>query len=218
MFFPRWRQGEHVTIIAPTGGGKTTLEVALIPRRSHSIFFATKRDDPLYRDLIRHYGFVRVEQFSEILPTHNKVLLWPRHKDTIRNTTRWQQYVFTDALNQIVKQKSWTVWFDECKYMVQMLGMGPEVTFANEQLRSTNGTIINAAQRPRWIGKSALSNASHVFLWKTTDAEDTRTLSEVGGINAREVARMSQSLGKHEFIYIQTRGSESRLYRSQVRK
>jgi hypothetical protein len=214
----RWKQGEHLTIIAPTGGGKTTLEVALVDQRKYSVFFATKRDDPLYHDLIRRHKFHRVENFREVMPWMDRVLLWPKHQETIRATYRHQQRTFITALDKIVAQRAWSVWFDECKYMVQQLGMGPEVTFANEQLRSTKGTVVNTAQRPVWIGKSALSNASHVFLWKTHDAADTKTLSDVGGIDAKAVAKESQLLGRHEFIYISTRGTDATLVRSQVRR
>ena len=67
----KWRQGEHVTVIAPTGWGKTTLELAIIDRRKYSIFFATKRDDPLYHKLIRQHGFERVERFEDVSPWQN---------------------------------------------------------------------------------------------------------------------------------------------------
>lgn len=214
----RWNQGEHTTILAPTGWGKTTLELGIVHLRSHSVFFATKRDDPLYHELIRKHKFHKVENFGEVMPWMDRILLWPEHQSTIRRTNAHQTDVFIRALDKIVAQRSWTVWFDECKYMVQKLKMEPEVTFANEQLRSTKGTVINVAQRPVWIGKSALSNASHVFLTKTHDATDAKALSDVGGIDAKLVAKESLTLGEHEFIYVATRGNTAKMLRSQVRR
>lgn len=213
----RWNQGEHVTIIAPTGWGKTTLELGIIDKRKYSIFFATKRDDPLYHKLIRKHGFERVERFRDVMPWQDKILLWPHHRPVIRQTTKYQAQVFREALDKAVAQMRWTLWFDEAKYMVGQLGMEPEITFANEQLRATGGTVINVGQRPRFMGVSSRTNASHVFLTKTNDAADTKTLSDIGGVNARELAKESLTLDRHECIYVATRGNNATLYRTQVK-
>jgi len=214
-FQSRWRQGEHVAIIAPTGGGKTTLMRAILPLRKYHVFFGTKPDDRLYRQLLRD-GFERVESFAEVKPYHDKVMLWPKQRDSIRSTYFAQHAAFTGALNRVVKQGGWTLWLDECKYMSEQLGMRGEITYALEQLRSIKGTTVSGAQRPVWLPRSVLSNSSHVFLWNTRDREDARRLADIGGIDAKQVASESQKLGKHEFIYIYTRGTASTLTKSQV--
>jgi hypothetical protein len=211
----RWRQGEHVAAIAPTGAGKTTLMRALLDYRGYSIYFGTKPDDKLYRDIMRD-GFKRVESIDEIKPWDNRIILWPRQRRTINETMRAQQSAFRDAMDMIVNQKSWTAWFDECKYMSQQLKLANELTYCLEQLRSIGGTTISGAQRPVWLPRSVLSNASHVFLWRTNDREDARRLADIGGIDARAVAEEAKTLGKHEFIYLYARGVETHMIRSQV--
>jgi hypothetical protein len=215
----QWKQGEHIAAIAPTGAGKTTLMEALVPLRKYSIFFGTKPDDPLYRRLIsKKGGFTRVESFSEIRPWHNKIMLWPRQRDTIRATESNMASQFRIAFDSIVKQKAWTAWLDECKYMAEGLGLRRELTYCLEQLRSIKGTTISGAQRPVWLPRSVLANSSHVFLWRTTDREDAKRLSDIGGIDARQLAQEAQQLDKHEMIYVYTRGTESRMVRTQVGK
>lgn len=213
----KWRPGEHLTAIAPTGAGKTTLLFKLLPYRKYSIFFGTKPDDPLYRQIIRS-GFRRVESFDEIRPWENKIMLWPHSKRTIPQTLLAQRDAFRDALNTIVHQTSWTVWIDEAKYVSEMLKLRTELTYAVEQLRSINATVVSGAQRPAWLPPSVLSNATHVFLWKSTNRDDAAKLADIGGIDAREVRDQARSLGKHEFIYIKTRGTDTSILRSQVRK
>lgn len=213
----RWKQGEHVAAIAPTGAGKTTLMRALIPYRKYSIFMGTKPDDPLYRAIQRE-GFRRVESVAEIKPWDNKILLWPKQRKTIAETFSLQKRVFRDAFDMVVNQRAWTLWVDECKYMSEQLGLTRSLTYCLEQLRSINGTTINGAQRPVWLPKSVLANSSHVFLWKTTDRDDQRRLADIGGLDARVVAAEAHTLGKHEFIYIHTRGTEIKMLRSQVGK
>jgi hypothetical protein len=213
-----WNQGEHIAAIAPTGAGKTTLMRALMPYRKYSIFFGTKPDDPLYRDLIRKNGFRRVESFADVKPWDRKVMLWPKQRDTIRATEANMARQFRAAFDRVVKQKAWTLWLDECKYMSEKLGLQRELTYCLEQLRSVKGTTISGAQRPVWLPRSVLANSSHVFLWRTTDREDARRLSDIGGIDAKQLASEAHTLGKHEFIYVHTRGVESRMIRSQVRE
>lgn len=212
----RWNQGEHVAIVAPTGAGKTTLERELLRYRACSIFFATKLDDDLYKEILKKHGFRRVESFEDIKPWDKKIMLWPSHRDTIEATKAHQTYVFKRAMDKIVKQRAWTVWFDECKYMCEFLGMRTQVTFCLEQLRSIKATTISGSQRPAFLSRSVLSNCTHVFLWKTTDADDLKRLSDIGGIDKRAVAAQLAELGEHEFLYIHTRGTTTRMAKSQV--
>ena len=211
----QWKQGEHVALIAPTGAGKTTAMESLLPFRQYSIFFGTKPDDKLYRR-IQNAGYVRVDSIREVRPWQNKILLWPKHRKTIPETLNHQREVFADAMNTVVQQRGWTVWFDECKYMSQMLKLQTEITYCLEQLRSVHATTVSGAQRPVWLPRSVLSNATHVFLWRTTDREDAKRLSDIGGVDNRLLASEAQTLGKHEFIYVYTRGTEVQMVRSQV--
>lgn len=214
--FP-WKQGEHVAVMAPTGAGKTTLIRAILPLRKHVIFLGTKNKDKLYDAMVRQDGYRRVESFDEIQSWMRRVILWPKHTDTIPKTVARQRARFRSAFDKIAKQGGWTVVADEAKYMTEVLKLGTEITFMQEQLRSNHGTNVSGAQRPFWLPRSILSNASHVFLWKTTDADDLKRLADIGGINRRQVANELRTLGKHEFLYIGTRGTDARMLRSQVK-
>lgn len=213
----RWNQGEHVAVMAPTGAGKTTLIREILPIRKHVIFLGTKKNDKLYTQLQRD-GYERVESFHEIKPWMNRVILWPKHTDSIDATVAKQRARFRTAFDGVARQGGWTVVADEAKYMAQLLKLESSLTFLQEQLRSNHGTNVSGAQRPFWLPRSVLSSATHVFLWKTTDADDLKRLADIGGINKREVAGELASLGKHEFVYIHTRGTETAMLRSQVRK
>lgn len=212
----RWRQGEHLTAIAPTGAGKTTLFEALMPYRKYSIMFGTKKDDALYRQIMRREGFKRVDSIHEIRPWMNKILLWPRHRDSIVETLAVQKKAFTEALDVIAKHGGWTVWVDECKYLSEMLGLRTQLTFCLEQLRSIDATVICGAQRPAWLPLSVLSSSSHAFLWKSVYREDAKRLADIGGVDAKAIAEELKTLGKHEFLYVHTRGTDARVLRSQV--
>lgn len=211
----RWKQGEHLTAVAPTGAGKTTLFSELMPFRGYNIMFGTKPADKSYDRILRN-GYKRIESISEIRSYHDNYLLWPRQAKTIRDTMLNQRKVFLEAMDSIVEQQSWTVWIDESKYIAEMLKLKTELTYCLEQLRSINATVICGAQRPAFLPMSALSSATHIFTWKTQLDADKKRLSDIGGINVREVMQAMESLDSHEFLYIKTRGVNAKIVRSQV--
>lgn len=213
----RWKPGEHVAIIAPTGAGKTHLTRNILPLRKYVIFFGTKQDDAEYRRMLAE-GYKRIESIDEVKAWHDKYLLWPRFKDSIMEFMNRQRQVFMHALDVVTKQGSWTLVIDEAKYLGEQLGLKRELTYAFEQLRSIKATIVAGAQRPKLIPLSMLTNASHVFLWKTGFKDDAARLADIGGVNSKLVAEIATTLDAHEWIYIHTRGTQSRMIRSQVRK
>jgi len=213
----RWRQGEHLAAIAPTGAGKTTLFSELMPYRKYNIMFGTKPADDTY-DWILMNGFQRIESVDEIRSYHNNYLLWPSQRKTIPQTLIAQRKAFAEAMDVIVQQRSWTVWVDESKYIAEMLKLRTELTYCLEQLRSIDATVICGAQRPAFLPLSVLSNSSHIFMWKTTLDTDAKRLGDIGGVDAKQVMLEAKTLDRHEFLYIRTRGTEARIIRSQVER
>jgi hypothetical protein len=211
----RWNQGEHVTAIAPTGAGKTTLFSELMPYRGYNIMFGTKPADKSYDRIIR-MGYKRIESMSEIRSYHKNYLLWPKYEPTIKATKVKQRTAFLEAMDTIVNERAWTVWVDESKYISEMLQLKGELTFCLEQLRSINATVICGAQRPSFLPMSALSSATHIFCWKTTLDADKKRLADIGGINLREVMDTLETLDDYEFLYIKTRGVNAKVLRTQV--
>lgn len=213
----RWKQGEHVTAVAPTGAGKTTLFSELMPYRGHNIMLGTKMHDDTYTRILKK-GYKRIESVSEIKSYHKNYLLWPRKTTDIDTWKQAQRDAFNEAIEMIVDQGSWTLWADETKYLCQMLGMERALTFCLEQLRSVNATIICGSQRPAFLPLSALANASHVFLWKTPLDTDAKRLSDIGGIDAKEIMQALKELGDFEFLYIKTRGTDAKVVRTKVER
>jgi len=213
----RWRQGEHLAAIAPTGAGKTTLFSELMPYRKYNIMFGTKPADDTY-DWILKNGFQRIESVDEIRSYHNNYLLWPSQRKTIPQTLIAQRKAFAEAMDVIVQQRSWTVWVDESKYIAEMPKLRTELTYCLEQLRSIDATVICGAQRPAFLPLSVLSNSSHIFMWKTTLDTDAKRLGDIGGVDAKQVMLEAKTLDRHEFLYIRTRGTEARIIRSQVER
>lgn len=77
-----WNQGEHVTLIGPTGSGKTTLALALLPMRRYVLAFGTKPKDRTLDTLVRQAGWKRVqtwEKMPRVIRGACRVVFWPKY-------------------------------------------------------------------------------------------------------------------------------------------
>jgi hypothetical protein len=217
-----WKQGEHIVVVGPTGVGKSTLIADLLPRRAANLFFGTKIKDPLYDTLMKR-GYHRVDSLKEVRPWYKnakgelKILLWPHKGKDISDTMRIQRETFAEAMNDIAThERPWTMTLDEAKYMAEQLRLSKEISYCVEQFRTIKGTIISGAQRPAWIPPSVMANASHAFLYKSTNRDDALKLADMGGIDAKAIRGELLKLGPFEWLYVHTRGTETEVMRSQV--
>lgn len=213
-FMANWRQGEHVSIVGPTGCGKTTCLAKIIPARDYVVVLVTKvHDTTIKRDFP---GFERIERWSDRKAYQKKILLWPKPEKEMRATYTKQREVFQDALNEIFLDRNWCVVFDEQHYVCKQLGLEPENAMLQHQGRSSGLSIVNGTQRPAWVPLITFSGSTHNFLWRTTLDSDLKRLSDIGGIDRRELAQNMLQLDKHEFVYVDSR--KGLAIRSQVER
>lgn len=198
-----WRQGEHVTLLGQTGAGKSVLATHLLQRRRFSVVLGTKpTDDTLKR--FKRLGWKRRVKW----PPPNadeRVLLWPQMRQ-IGDIVN-QRDVLRGALEDIYTQGSWCVYVDELPYVANQLGLASTLEMLWLQGRALGVSVVAAAQRPVWIPVAALTQASHLFLWRQTDRRDLKRLGEIAGNHDHdEVAAIVRKLPQHAFLYLSHRG------------
>lgn len=195
----RWKQGEHITLLGPTGQGKTTLAMELLPRREYVTLFECKAKDKTIDKLIKTEGYIKSEDWPP--PTWAKrIILWPSTKSSSYRLE--QQRVFHEALSDIYTAGGWCVYLDELRYICDTLKLAPYVENLWQQGRSLGISIIGGNQRPRFVPLNAYDQATHLFVWNFNDRENAKRLSEIVGINEKEIAAVVRGLPKYDVLYI----------------
>lgn len=219
-FFQRWtwNQGEHLTIVGPTGTGKSTLMRALLQKRYEAggavCVFGTKTEDRTLSTWLREDGLTRVESWPPRWPgrwwdrprgnewTH-KVMLWPRIKSTA--DVRALGPTFGHALDEMFVARRWCVAIDELWYQSAEMGLDHELKSWWSQGRSAGLTLVGATQRPVDIPLLAYNSATHLFLFGDNDRRNLDRVSGLGGLPPAEITRIMESLPFHDVLYVNTR-------------
>lgn len=190
-------------IAAPTQTGKSTLASYLVARRGQVVVLCAKtKDDNLRR---RYADYTKITDWP---PPRGKnhVMLWPKVKATAALTMKEQQTVFKKCLDYVNMRGAWCVVDDESHWMAQFLRLDKEIAILHHQGSSNAVTMVNLTQRPSWIPKIIYSSSSHVFIGKTSDRDDLKALSNLGGVDAKMIADTVQRIGRHDLLYINPMG------------
>lgn len=201
--FFHWRPGEHVGLIGPTGLGKTTMLLNILPRMPFVVVFATKpRDGSM--DKLLHAGYVRLDRWRSIDPMQTpRRVLWP---DATRlDSVVKQRVVFHDAFDRIYREGGWCVAIDETRYVENQLKLGEDIKMYLLQGRSLGISLVTATQRPAWVPREIYSSSTHLFFWRTNDETDIRSLSAIGYRSAVLIRSIVAELERFQVLYINTR-------------
>jgi hypothetical protein len=224
-FGERWRaaasrgEGEHITVIAPTGFGKTHLALALLELRQYVLVLTTKRRDPLVEQLAQD-GYKVVADPREILwtgdrkePVTPRVVYWPRFPDktSAEQRTRLLAREMEETLDWADRTGRWTLLIDETMFVHDQLRLEKSLNMLWYQARTQGVSVVALAQRPARVPRLAFSQASYLFLGRFGDKRDLETLRDLNSTIPREIVEntvRSLSKERHEFLFIDTARDE----------
>lgn len=202
----RWRQGEHVSLIGPTGSGKTTLGVEILDRRKFIVAVGTKPEDETLRKL-KGRGFKVIREWPEhvAVDVTPKLILWPKFERP--SDAKRQQRRIAAAMQEIFAQRNWTVFVDEAFYLSETLRLRPLLSMYWTQGRSIGLSLVAGTQRPAHVPLHMYDQATHLFLWRDNDRRNLDRLGEIssGAIDKESLRELVATLPEHSTLYVNTR-------------
>lgn len=205
-----YRPGEHVTILAPTGGGKTHLGYQLLAttasERLPAIVFVMKPRDGTVTKFQKRVKFRTVRQWpppaGRLRAKPRGWVLWPRTAFDPAVDEARHRVIFRRAILDSYRRGNRILFADETYSLEEELGLSSELRTVWTKGRSMDCGLWAATQRPAYIGKWAYQ-AHHLFIANDPDDDARRRLSEVGAaVDKALVRRVVASLQKHEFLYV----------------
>lgn len=206
MFAEAWGTGQHVSLIGPTGRGKSyTARQILTDRAGRVVIFAPKGPDPA----MRGFGH-RVTRWPPPIwtprPNDGQRSWVLRLEPPIKKATDLPKMreQFGKALAAVFRQGKWTVYVDELQITAdpRMMGLGKPIEQLLVMGRSRGVSIVSSIQVPRWAPRAAYDQASHVLLWRQRDRPALKRIDEIGGVDSGEIERVVRTLGFHEFVWV----------------
>lgn len=207
----RWKQGDHVSLIGPTGAGKTFFKRYLLRKRSYITSFVTKEDDDELTRIFKEEGFD--VQGGKWDGNPDLVALWPKQprNRTFDEFLHAQRWYFNDAIDRMVKQKGWTFDFDEISYMTDFLHMDRKMRWLLQQGRSSKLTVVAATQRPAFIPLAFYSMPSWLVFWNNNDDTDLKRIQGIGGVNGKVLRQEVMNLVHREIVIVHNRHPYERI-------
>lgn len=208
-----WRQGEHVSLIGHTGGGKTTLGLGLLDMRRDVVVIGTKGRDETLDTVVRSKrrggdGYKRIAAWPPPILAE-RVCLWPRIGRA--SDVFALRPVYLDALDSIYEEGAWCVFIDEVLFLSQTLGLRRMFDVYWSQARSNRVSLVACTQRPYDAPLMMYSQATHLFLWSENDENNLKRIKEIGSrnLNSSQIKATLRSLGEYEALYLNTRTGAS---------
>lgn len=215
LFARDWRlkRGEHVTIIGPTGTGKTTLAMSLLAKSNHVAMAATKRTDPFFGELERR-GWTKVNRWPRRYGEDSKgrirlLVHVPTFKlDQVPKTRK----VFREMLDRIAEEGDMTLYVDELMFASSpaWLDAGKHLELGWQQWRTSKISLVVSAQRASHVPMLAYDQVQHIFTFVENDLRNADRIGEMAGLDRFLVRDLVRNLEPFQCLHIATRGGGAR--------
>lgn len=203
-FRREWRQGEHLTLIGPTGSGKTTIALQLLDVMPFVSIIGTKQEDDTLQDFYKKHkrdanAYRLMKEYKG--PIHDdRLIIWPKLQKDAGNIEP-QRIPIKNSLNRMFFETGWSVFADELWVLSKRLGLTTILESYWSQGRSSGLSIIGCCQRPAFVPRMAFSEPRYLLIGQMEDGRDVETVSEGTNLNKKALASEVNQLTRHSFLF-----------------
>ena len=203
-----FRQGDHVTGIARTGRGKTTLFArGLLKHYPYVVYLGTKEEDESSYPYLLKHGYKLTADPKLDYRKAPRVIYRPGPFGISKADKEAQADRFGAVLAVAYAQKRWAIYADEVAYLHE-IGLSDELEAIWRTGRGRKITLIAASQNPVAIPRVAFDQVSHLFLWRQTEVDRVRRMGEMAGDASPAVRALLPTLPEFEALYVNTTTDE----------
>lgn len=206
-----WRHGEHVSILGPTGWGKTHLAFQLLgpvsTPEAPTIILMMKPRDKTVDQFRKSHGLKRVRSWPPPASVWRPrkppgFVVQPRHTfDADVDEDRQYQEFRKVLISAMKRGKGVKVFADEATDL-QEIKLGRQLSHFLRQARSCEASMFGATQRPYGAPVAMYSQAMHLFIGNDPDKRSQDRYKEIGGIDPDLLVSATTRLQQFQWLYI----------------
>lgn len=205
-FALRWKPGQHMALIGPTGAGKSTFAVGILALRRYVLALDPKGGD----STLASSGYERLtdwplpssafDRIAEGLPAR---FIVGGHSHTLQDRARLT-VLLRDTLRGVFESRGWTVYADEFQLLAdrKMMNLGPEIETLLIAARDKGITVVTSYQAPAWVPTAASRQATWIVLWPTRDINVVKSLSAIVGRSWQMLWSAMRALPPHHVLIV----------------
>lgn len=218
----RWRYapGEHVSLIAPTQSGKTTLAYQLLEHATSpalpGLVLCMKPRDAVVTKWNRKLGYRKVTTWPPLpSPWHPNpagYTLWPRATADFERDDQRLSEEFRRALRSAYlrwrpayRKGPWAVFADEVHGLTAELKLTKPLEAIWGRGAGMGCGLWAATQRPAHVPLHMYSSCHHLFLSREPDKRSRDRFAEIGGVDPELVKATVLRLEQYQWLYIRRR-------------
>lgn len=211
----KYETGEHVTVVGPTGCGKSHLVFELLEQVATParpvVYLVKKPRDRLIKSAGKRMKLRNVKTWppspSIFAPRKPRGwLLWPRTRFDQAIDRPHKATVFRKALLASYKNGNRTVVADDAYGIAKLLQLESDLIEFWTEARSMDAGLWSMFQKPTHVPLWAYSQAEHLFLFNDPDERARDRFAEIGGVDPDLVRDTVMALKKHQCLYIRRGG------------
>ena len=209
-FSKAWEPGQHISIIAPTGVGKTTLAGGLLQLRRYVLVGDPKGGDTTLNHLFLRRlnewpgekGMTKRLDVDDREGKPSRYVIGPKAK----RQEDWPKLrsAISEMLNGSFDMGGWTVYIDELQLVTdrRMMNLSGPIARMLVSARSKGLSLVSSFQAPSWVPTEALRQPTWIMASHTRDRDVVDRTAEILGRPKPEIRGLMSEIDPYHWLIV----------------